>query len=142
MPITRLHLPNLPSQYQPKVSLPILNLRDMAQHKPTIAMRLLVLFLGFSCLLSAFAVPSTSKAWIWELGDVPELAFCCCRSSSSSEEDDGGVSIPDLLAQDEMMGMSEGGEMVFMERRMEMESNDYPGTGANNHHDPKTPGRG
>nr|DAD47066.1 TPA_asm: hypothetical protein HUJ06_017003 [Nelumbo nucifera] len=24
---------------------------------------------------------------------------------------------------------------------MDIESNDYPGTGANNHHDPKTPGR-
>lgn len=43
--------------------------------------------------------------------------------------------------QDGIMGMSEGGEIVFMERRMEMESNDYPGTGANNHHDPRTPGR-
>lgn len=33
-----------------------------------------------------------------------------------------------------------GGE-GFMEGRMDMENNDYPGTGANNHHDPKTPGR-
>ncbi|KAK3446456.1 uncharacterized protein LOC104443364 isoform X2 [Eucalyptus grandis] len=124
MLITRLHQTSLLPQYQPKVSLPILNLRDMAGHKPIIAMRLLVLFLGFSCLLSSLAVPSTRSL------------------KSSSEEDDGELSVPNLLAQDEIMGMSGGGEMVFMERRMEMESNDYPGTGANNHHDPKTPGRG
>lgn len=52
--------------------------------------------------------------------------------------------------QDEIMGMSGGGEMVFMERRMEMESNDYPGTRAGpapsgipppSRDDPKTPGR-
>ncbi|KAK3446455.1 uncharacterized protein LOC104443364 isoform X1 [Eucalyptus grandis] len=131
MLITRLHQTSLLPQYQPKVSLPILNLRDMAGHKPIIAMRLLVLFLGFSCLLSSLAVPST------------KLLFCFTGSlKSSSEEDDGELSVPNLLAQDEIMGMSGGGEMVFMERRMEMESNDYPGTGANNHHDPKTPGRG
>ena len=28
-----------------------------------------------------------------------------------------------------------------VEARIALESNDYPGTGANNHHDPKTPGR-
>ncbi|KAI6696998.1 hypothetical protein NL676_017117 [Syzygium grande] len=96
----------------------------MAQHKSTIAAaRLLVLFLGFSCLLSSLAVPSTRSL------------------KSSRKEDDDEVSAPDLLAQDGIMGMSEGGEIVFMERRMEMESNDYPGTGANNHHDPRTPGR-
>lgn len=27
-----------------------------------------------------------------------------------------------------------------VERRMEIETTDYPGTGANNHHDPTTPG--
>lgn len=34
-----------------------------------------------------------------------------------------------------------GEEGLFFERRMVMENTDYPGTGANNHHDPKTPGR-
>ncbi|CAB4316381.1 unnamed protein product [Prunus armeniaca] len=29
----------------------------------------------------------------------------------------------------------------FIEGRMDMERTDYPGTGANNHHDPRTPGR-
>lgn len=32
-------------------------------------------------------------------------------------------------------------EQGYIEGRMDIESNDYPGTGANNHHDPKTPGR-
>lgn len=27
----------------------------------------------------------------------------------------------------------------LVEGRMDLESTDYPGTGANNHHDPKTP---
>ncbi|XP_048127662.1 uncharacterized protein LOC115731991 isoform X2 [Rhodamnia argentea] len=96
----------------------------MAQQlKSTIAMRLLVLFLAFSCLLSSLAVPSTRSLM-----------------SSSGEDDDDQVSVPDLLAQDEIMGTSEGREMVSVERRMELASNDYPGTGANNHHDPRTPG--
>ena len=30
---------------------------------------------------------------------------------------------------------------AFNEERMLMESTDYPGTGANKNHDPKTPGR-
>ncbi|KAB1223151.1 hypothetical protein CJ030_MR2G016452 [Morella rubra] len=29
----------------------------------------------------------------------------------------------------------------FLDRRMDMESADYPGTGANNHHDPRSPGK-
>lgn len=40
---------------------------------------------------------------------------------------------------DELFG--NGGEERFIEGRMDLENNDYPGTGANNHHDPKTPGR-
>ncbi|WOG98197.1 hypothetical protein DCAR_0417538 [Daucus carota subsp. sativus] len=31
-------------------------------------------------------------------------------------------------------------EMLVVEGRMDFESADYPGTGANNRHDPKTPG--
>ncbi|XP_056158459.1 uncharacterized protein LOC130134791 isoform X2 [Syzygium oleosum] len=111
---TRLCFPDITKKH-----LPILNLEDMAQHKSTIAAaRLLVLFLGFSCLLSSLAVPSTRSF------------------KSSREEDDDEVSV-----QDEKLGMREGDETVFMERRMEMKSNDYPGTEANNHHDPRTPGR-
>ncbi|XP_057440566.1 uncharacterized protein LOC130732560 [Lotus japonicus] len=32
-------------------------------------------------------------------------------------------------------------EEFMVEGRSDLESNDYPGTGANNSHDPKTPGR-
>ena len=31
-------------------------------------------------------------------------------------------------------------EEFMVEGRMDLEKNDYPGTGANNRHDPKTPG--
>ena len=34
-----------------------------------------------------------------------------------------------------------GSEEFTLERRMELENSDYPGTGANNRHDPKTPTR-
>ena len=34
-----------------------------------------------------------------------------------------------------------GAEELMLERRMDLESTDYPGTGANNRHDPKSPGR-
>jgi hypothetical protein len=54
-------------------------------------------------------------------------------------------SIQDLLAQDkvdmrEIEETFEVGEGVI-EGRMDLERTDYPGTGANNHHDPGTPGR-
>ncbi|XP_027353193.1 uncharacterized protein LOC113863715 [Abrus precatorius] len=39
---------------------------------------------------------------------------------------------------EEMFDMVEG---FRVEGRFFLESNDYPGTGANNRHDPKTPGR-
>jgi len=38
---------------------------------------------------------------------------------------------------EEMFDMA---EEFMVERRIDLESNDYPGTGANNRHDPKTPG--
>ena len=45
------------------------------------------------------------------------------------------------------MDMKTGGELANVkealteeEGRMDLEDTDYPGTGANNHHDPKSPG--
>lgn len=32
-------------------------------------------------------------------------------------------------------------EEFMVKERINLETEDYPGTGANNHHDPKTPGR-
>ncbi|MBA0860516.1 hypothetical protein Goshw_018337 [Gossypium schwendimanii] len=87
--------------------------------------RLMLLFLGFSyLLLSCVAVPTT-------------------RSLKSNKELPS--SVQDLLAQD-VMELSDGEEVItegdgFNGERMLLESTDYPGTGANKNHDPKTPGR-
>ncbi|KAG8478838.1 hypothetical protein CXB51_028782 [Gossypium anomalum] len=87
--------------------------------------RLMLLFLGFSyLLLSCAAVPTT-------------------RSLKSNKELPS--SVQDLLAQG-VMELSYGEEVItegdgFNRERMLMESTDYPGTGANKNHDPKTPGR-
>lgn len=43
----------------------------------------------------------------------------------------------DMKEVEEMFEVAEG----IKERRMDMERADYPGTGANNHHDLKTPKR-
>ncbi|KAL9431367.1 hypothetical protein AB3S75_026534 [Citrus x aurantiifolia] len=88
-----------------------------------VCLKLLVLFLGFSFVLSSTAVPATRMA----------------------KSDNDPVQVQELLAQvamevsdsEELLGMEQG----YIEGRMDMESTDYPGTGANNHHDPKTPGR-
>ncbi|XWS64922.1 hypothetical protein CRYUN_Cryun05aG0045800 [Craigia yunnanensis] len=89
--------------------------------------RLMLLFLGFSYLLfSGAAVPTT-------------------RSLKSDKELLASSSAQDLLAQD-VIKLSEAEELFgegdqFNEERILMESTDYPGTGANKNHDPKTPGR-
>ncbi|KAL7225726.1 hypothetical protein ACSBR1_020980 [Camellia fascicularis] len=85
---------------------------------------LLMLFLGFSLVFSSAAVPTS-------------------RSLKSFK---GDPSIHDLLAQGEIEMGSKGEisdvEQVFIEGRMVIANTDYPGTGANNHHDPpKPPGR-
>ncbi|KAI8562688.1 hypothetical protein RHMOL_Rhmol03G0054100 [Rhododendron molle] len=84
-------------------------------------LKLLVLFLGFSFVLSSAAVPTS-------------------RSLKSFRDD---PSVQDLLAEGEM-DMRIDGELseVFVEGRMDLESHtesDYPGTGANRNHDPKSP---
>ncbi|KAJ8763136.1 hypothetical protein K2173_025521 [Erythroxylum novogranatense] len=80
---------------------------------------LLLLFLGFCLVLSStLAVPTS-------------------RSLKSSAEEKASA-VQDFLVQDEIFGMEER----YVEGRMDLESTDYPGTGANNHHDPRTPGRG
>ncbi|KAL5767786.1 hypothetical protein ACOSP7_014381 [Xanthoceras sorbifolium] len=90
-------------------------------------LRLLLLFLGFSyLLLSSTAVSAT-------------------RNLRSNNEVPSPVQ--ELLAQDAILEVSDSEELFGMsenddiERRMDLENTDYPGTGANNHHDPKTPGR-
>ncbi|KAH9728673.1 hypothetical protein KPL70_009113 [Citrus sinensis] len=88
-------------------------------------LKLLVLFLGFSFVLSSTAVPATT--------------------GMAKSDNENPIQVQELLAQEamevsdseELLGMEQG----YIEGRMDMESTDYPGTGANNHHDPKTPGR-
>ncbi|KAK8628216.1 hypothetical protein V6N13_063926 [Hibiscus sabdariffa] len=88
-------------------------------------LRSILLFLAFSyLLLSCAAVPTT-------------------RSLKSNKELPS--SVQDFLAQD-VMKLSDAEELfgeddAFNGERLLMESTDYPGTGANKNHDPKTPGR-
>ncbi|PSS15795.1 DNA ligase [Actinidia chinensis var. chinensis] len=84
----------------------------------------LVLFLGFSFVLSCVAVPTS-------------------RSLKSFQ---GDPFVQDLLARGGEMEMRMDGELsnveeFSMQGRMDLEHSDYPGTGANHHHDPNTPGR-
>ncbi|KAK8713056.1 hypothetical protein V6N13_148283 [Hibiscus sabdariffa] len=85
---------------------------------------MLLVFLGFSyLLLSGAAVPTT-------------------RSLKSNKQLPS--SLQDLLAQD-VMKLSDAEELLgeaeaLNGERLLLESTDYPGTGANKNHDPKTPG--
>ncbi|GMY20087.1 Cyclin/Brf1 TBP-binding protein [Fagus crenata] len=86
-------------------------------------LRLLMLFLAFSYVLSISAVPTT-------------------RSLMSNKED---PSVKDLLAQG-AMDLKDGEELLdvgegFIEGRMDFETTDYKGIGANPEHEPKTPGK-
>ncbi|KAJ4721346.1 Calcium-transporting ATPase 9, plasma membrane-type-like protein [Melia azedarach] len=87
-------------------------------------LKLLVLFLGFSYVLSSTAT---------------------ILKSENENPSQVQVQVQDLLAQEatEISDSEEllGVDQAYIEGRMDMESTDYPGTGANNHHDPKTPGR-
>ncbi|KAK5785900.1 hypothetical protein PVK06_040522 [Gossypium arboreum] len=113
--------------------------------------RLMLLFLGFSyLLLSCAAVPSTSKSSILAFPStsffnlINNFFFFLFIGSLKSNKELPS-SVQDLLAQD-VMELSYGEEVIaegdgFNGERMLMESTDYPGTGANKNHDPKTPGR-
>ncbi|KAG6580910.1 hypothetical protein SDJN03_20912, partial [Cucurbita argyrosperma subsp. sororia] len=78
--------------------------------------RLLLLFLGFSLLLSSVAVPTT-------------------RIFKSTFDQ---PSAQDFVFQDVRDLEFNGGDLFG---RFVLENNDYPGTGANNHHDPNTPAK-
>ncbi|XP_065853590.1 uncharacterized protein [Euphorbia lathyris] len=98
--------------------------------KSCVALSFLLLFLAFSSLSLSLAVPST-------------------RSLKSTEQDplSSSSSLQDFLTHQEQdaVELKEGevsfGKTFVISGRMDLESLDYPGTGANNHHDPKTPGR-
>ncbi|GFS33365.1 hypothetical protein Acr_00g0027950 [Actinidia rufa] len=91
------------------------------EHKPFLLL-LIVLFLVLSSVFSSASVPTS-------------------RSLKSFE---GGPSLHDQGEMD----MKTGGELINVEEGlteeeggMDLDDPDYPGTGANNHHDPKSPGR-
>ncbi|KEH25532.1 transmembrane protein, putative [Medicago truncatula] len=56
-------------------------------------------------------------------------------------------SIQTTLDKESVIGFSNGEDLLdkreefLVKKRMNLEIEDYPGTGANNHHDPKVPGR-
>ncbi|KAL1813400.1 hypothetical protein ACET3Z_023465 [Daucus carota] len=83
--------------------------------------QLLLLLLAFSLLLSMTAAVPTS------------------RSLKSIKDTTGLQGLHDEV-------MANNGELlvveeIAMEGRMDLENTDYPGTGANNRHDPRSPGR-
>ncbi|ESW33892.1 hypothetical protein PHAVU_001G106900 [Phaseolus vulgaris] len=81
---------------------------------------LLILLLAFSFVISSAAVKTRRL--------LPNKENISTQISS-----DKGVE--KLGSGEEMFDLAEE-----LERRIDLENNDYPGTGANNRHDPKTPG--
>ncbi|GLT70443.1 hypothetical protein SLA2020_425240 [Shorea laevis] len=91
---------------------------------PKSSLRFFVLFLAFFYVLSTAAVPTT-------------------RSLKANKEEEA---VHDLLAQD-AMDLMDGEDLLgvgqgSVEGRMDFETADYKGAGANTGHEPKTPGRG
>ncbi|XP_058727365.1 uncharacterized protein LOC131598820 [Vicia villosa] len=79
------------------------------------------------------------------------LIFSCLLLTSSSRrilsKDERSSSTQTKLDKESAIGLSkvedlfEAREELMVKERMNLEMDDYPGTGANNHHDPNTPGR-
>ncbi|KAK7316032.1 hypothetical protein VNO77_34658 [Canavalia gladiata] len=87
--------------------------------------RLFVILLGFSYVLSVSAIPAT-------------------RTKSLNGED---TSVMALAQPQDTLKLANGEEMFLvdveeklLERRVDLETQDYGGTGANRDHDPKSPG--
>ncbi|KAK9154512.1 hypothetical protein Sjap_001992 [Stephania japonica] len=93
-------------------------------------LRLLILFLGFSyVLLSSLAIPlSRSLVLVDDVQDSSLQALMMDYQDFTKNEENYAE-----LADGDLEG--------FVHGRMLATSNDYPGTGANNHHDPKPPGK-
>ncbi|KAL1357096.1 hypothetical protein HN51_009089 [Arachis hypogaea] len=88
---------------------------------------LFITLLLFSYVLSSSAVPITRS-----LSPTSE------KSSIQTSLEEGTPESRN--SESEMFDLAQ--EFMTVEGRMDLESNDYPGTGANRNHDPKTPGRG
>ncbi|XP_052174430.1 uncharacterized protein LOC127789556 [Diospyros lotus] len=98
----------------------------MGHDKANFAVIMLVLLLSFSFMLSSSSAVPTSRTFKSFKDEHP--------------------SVQDFHSQGETLEMrwSDAGEVeeeVFVGAgRMVLETTDYPGTGANNNHDPSTPG--
>ncbi|KAK7301663.1 hypothetical protein RJT34_12533 [Clitoria ternatea] len=84
---------------------------------------LIITLLVFSFVLSSAAVPTTRSLLLNK-----EKFSTQTTSIEGSEDFRNGEEVLDM------------GVEFMVEGRVDLESNDYPGTGANNRHDPKTPG--
>ncbi|KAL8095099.1 hypothetical protein AgCh_036525 [Apium graveolens] len=84
-------------------------------------LHLFLLFLTFSLLLSTTAAVPTSRS-LKSIKDTSPLEGLHAEVMAEKEE---------LLVVEEFA----------VEGRMDLQNTDYPGTGANNRHDPRSPGR-
>lgn len=88
---------------------------------------LLVLCFMLSCLL----LPRASSA-------APLSRSLSLMRNSQRPSDDAALEVPAQQDQDAVGGGNLVGEVAA---RMDIEVNDYPGSGANNRHEPRSPGR-
>ncbi|KAG5041912.1 hypothetical protein AAZX31_03G006900 [Glycine max] len=88
-------------------------------------LQLLIILLVFSFVLSSAALQTTRRL-------LPNKEKPPTQITSDKFQ-----GVEELKNGEEMFDMA---EEFMVERRIDLESNDYPGTGANNRHDPKTPG--
>ncbi|XP_016200854.1 uncharacterized protein LOC107642038 [Arachis ipaensis] len=95
-------------------------------------LQLFITLLLLSYVLSSSAVPTTRS-----LSPTSEKSSI---QTSLEEFQVQGTTPESRNSESEMFDLAQ--EFMTVEGRMDLESNDYPGTGANRNHDPKTPGRG
>ncbi|KAE9599679.1 hypothetical protein Lal_00045946 [Lupinus albus] len=89
-----------------------------------VSLQLLIILLIFSFVLSSAVVPT--RRILLQKKDKSSIQTTLVQDAS------------DIRNGEEIFDMT---EELMVEGRMDFERNDYPGTGANNRHDPKTPGR-
>ncbi|CAL0322844.1 unnamed protein product [Lupinus luteus] len=89
-----------------------------------VSLQLFIILLIFSFVLSSAVVPTRRS--LLQKKDKSSIQTTLVQDAS------------DFRNGEDKFDMT---EEFMVEGRMDFERNDYPGTGANNRHDPKTPGR-